>query len=430
MKYQELKLGESKVKDILKSRRFRVQNIASKAAIFLSAGLILLTGNAAKAETTQIQVPKALVTTGINAYLQGMEINLDTWGEWNGNDWYKNNSYILMPNGKRDPIEIDKSSTLQTPLRRYNGYVNDLRSQTISVKQDGTRFKFNVFFENAGDELKVGCINRNRDKPCAAHLLKHSGQVENAQVTAWLEPVLSGGEISFKQPEVKFDFDLKPDSWLLNKGKNIADAFVDTDGYIKKGLTNEVMKALEKEKTIEGLTKDLNEEIINRAADKLKGVLGNKAANFVKKNLKITNLKDSGDKYIITVNYPDPVTMKSLEIKSFNVVKPNETMVCPGNIKFQATIKTDYDMSGQVWLENKDGSKTKKLNWSNGKNKTTASTIERSWTKKGFNSQQGWSRMAISFKDAFGITRTKKSPIANFQRTCSMSATDDLKLGI
>ena len=235
------------------SAHVKVRGIASKVAVFLSAGMILLTGNAAKAETFDIPVPKALVNTGINAYLQGMEINLDTWDKWNGKNWYKNNSYILMPSGSKESIEIPKSPTLQTTLRWYNGYVNDLKSQTISVKQDGKKIKFNVFFENAGDELKVGCINRRRDKPCAAHLLKHSGQVNNAQISAWLEPVLSNGKISFKQPEVKFDFDLKPDSWIANKAKDIADKFVDVDGYVKKGLTTELMKALEEEKTIEGL---------------------------------------------------------------------------------------------------------------------------------------------------------------------------------
>ena len=412
------------------NQKSQVRDIASKVAIFISAGMILLTGNAAKAETIDIPVPKSVVTTGINAYLQGMEVNLDTWDKWNGKDWYKNNSYILMPNGKKEPINIPKSATLQTTLRRYNGYVNDMRSQTISVKQDGKKFKLNVFFESAGDELKIGCINRRKDKPCVAHLLKHTGQVNNAQVTAWLEPVLSRGKISFKQPQVKFDFDLKPDSWIANKAKNIVDWFIDTDGYIKKGLTTEFTKALKEKQTIEGFSKDLNEEIINRAADKLKGTLGNNAASFIKQNLKITNLKDAGNKYIITVNYPDPVTKKSLQIKSFNAVKPNGSMVCPGNIKFKATIKTDYKMSGQVWLENNDGSKTKKLNWSNGKNQTTTSNISRSWDKKDFKSHQGWSRMAISFKDAFGVTRTKKSAIANFQRTCSKSATDDLKLSL
>jgi len=404
-----------------------IRGITSKVAVFLSAGMILLTGNVAKAETVDISVPKSLVTTGINAYLQGMEINLDTWDKWNGKDWYKNNSYILMPNGSKKPLNIGKSPTVQTALRRYNGYVNDLRSQTISVKQDGKKIKFNVFFENAGNELQVGCKKLKKDKPCVAHLLKHSGQVNNAQVSAWLEPVLSNGKISFKQPQVKFDFDLKPDSWILNKAKNIADRFVDTDGYVKKGLTTGFTNALKNQQTIEGLTKDLNKEIINRAADKLKGTLGNNAATFVKNNLKITSLKDGGKNYIITINYPDPVTSKSLQIKSFNVVKPNDTIVCPGNIKFKATIKTDYKMSGQTWLENENGSKTKKLNWSNGKNKTTTSTIQRSWNKNGFQSHNGWSRIVITYKDVFGKTRTKKSATANFKRTCSKSASDDFK---
>ncbi|MEM1391738.1 MAG: hypothetical protein AAF316_14665 [Cyanobacteria bacterium P01_A01_bin.80] len=99
------------------SAHVKVRGIASKVAVFLSAGMILLTGNAAKAETFDIPVPKALVNTGINAYLQGMEINLDTWDKWNGKDWYKNNSYILMPSGSKESIEIPKSPTLQTTLR-------------------------------------------------------------------------------------------------------------------------------------------------------------------------------------------------------------------------------------------------------------------------------------------------------------------------
>ncbi|MCJ8279037.1 MAG: hypothetical protein MJK14_03600 [Rivularia sp. ALOHA_DT_140] len=416
------------MKQILNQQKsaLTIKGIASKAAVFLSAGMMLLTGNVAKAETVDIPVSKTVLTAGMNAYLQGVEVNLDTWDKWNGKDWYKNNYYILI-NGSKKPIKIDRSPTVQTTFRRYNGYVNDLRSQTISVKQDGKKFKFNVFFENAGDELKIGCINRRKDKPCKAHLLKHSGQVNNAQITAWLEPVLSNGKISFKQPQVKFDFDLKPDSWILSKAKNIADRFVDTNGYVKKELNKQVALSLKDPKTIAGLTKDLNQEIIGRAADRLKGKLGSNAANFIKNNLKITNLKDAGNKYIITVKYPDPVSKKSLQIKSFNVIKQNGTISCPGNVKFKATIKTDYKMSGQTWLENENGSKTKKLNWSNGKNKTTTSTIQRSWNKNDFKSHSGWSRIVITYKDVFGKTHTKKSARANFKRACSKSATDSFK---
>ena len=165
------------------------------------------------------------------------------------------------------------------------------------------------------------------------------------------------------------------------------------------------------------MTKDLNEEIIDRAVDGL-GAVSTSVANYIKNNVSIVGLTSSGSNYKITVKYPAPVTSKSLTIKSFTVVDKDKDIMCPGQVMFAASIKTDYTMSGQVWLENENGTTTKKLSWSNPKNQTNLSFLKRTRSKPVNVTHHGWSRRAISFKDVLGNTHVKKSAISTFTRTC------------
>ncbi len=378
-------------------------------------------------EYLDIPIPKAVITTAINAYLSGMLINLDNWGSWNGSNWHTQGSYILMPNGHVEPLNIPLSPTMKTVLRRYNGYINDLSTQSISVFIEGNKIRIRFIFESAGNELKVGCINRRKDKPCKAHLLNHSGQINNAQVNVWLTPVFTGSEVSFKDFEVKFDFDLQPDSWLLDKALSIVNWFIDTDSLIKQELTDGINDWLDDNNTIEGLAKDLNEEIIERATDYLESALGDKASNFVKDNLVITKLVDSGNYYVVTVRYPSPITRSSVRIpfvKGFRVIDSSKTMTCPNEVPFRASIYTKYKTKGRVWLVNEDGSTTRKLRWQSKRDTRANFTIKRSWDKPSNGHEyQGWSYMVVSFKDVFGVTHVKSSRKSHFSRTCEFGVT-------
>jgi hypothetical protein len=370
-------------------------------------------------ESHDIVIRKDFLATAINHYLSATHIQFNNMGNWNGRDFHVNDSYILLPGGRRIALDIPKSDQVKTVFRRYNGYVKHLQSSHIAVAMDGNKLRISVFFESAGNELKIGCINRRRDKPCKVHILKHTGDINNAQVHAWLEPVLSGSQISFKEPDVTFDFDLSLDSWILNRAKKIADWFRNTDSIIKRELTRRFKQGLKDQKTIEGMTTDLNKAITDGAINRLRPILGSKVTSFVKDNLRITNLRDSGENYVVTVSYPAPVVADSLDIRSFQVINPDATVTCPDKVTFEATIHTDYPMSGKVWLEHEDGSETEKLTWRNGKNQTTTSTISRVWNKDDLNTHEGWSRMVITFKDVFGDSHTKRSAKAIFKRRCS-----------
>ena len=183
-------------------------------------------------ETKDIYIPKSFLVTAINAYLSGTKVTLDNWGPWNGSNWHVAGSHVLMPNGHKEPIDIPLSPTVKSLFRRYNGYINNMSSSNISVFLDGNKIEVRILFESAGDELKVGCINRRKDAPCKAHLLKHTGQVNNAQVSFWLTPVFNGSTISFEDFDVEFDFDLSPDSWILDKLMKVVNWFIDTDSLI------------------------------------------------------------------------------------------------------------------------------------------------------------------------------------------------------
>lgn len=368
---------------------------------------------------TTITVPKALVIAGANAYLSGMEICIDTWGPWNGRDWHVENSYVLKPSGERDHLELQKSPTLVGSSRRWVTGFNEVRSNEISAKADGKRLKVNVFFESAGEEIKIGCINRLSDKPCAVHALKHSGQLDHAQVSVSLRPELTADQISFIDPSVNVDFDFSFDSWVLESLRELVDLFRDTNEILKEQVRKAIHRTFEDEKTLRGLAFSLNEAILDRAAEGLRPILGVRTTEFVRKNVRIVGLEDSGVSYKVQISYPDPITQNALRITSFTVVNRDDIISCPGEVRFKASINTDYAMKGKAWLENEDGSTSRALDWVTRRDETVTSSIGRRWQSNDFQPHLGWSRIAVSFEDVFGIKHIKKSRKAEFERTCS-----------
>ena len=108
---------------------------------------------------------ESVAVSAINAYLAGFEVQFDNWGSFSGSGggtWHTNNSYVRFPSGKKVNFDVPRSPTLKTAFKRYNAYVDDMRTQNISVVAEGDKLKLRAFFESAGNEIKIGCINRRK----------------------------------------------------------------------------------------------------------------------------------------------------------------------------------------------------------------------------------------------------------------------------
>lgn len=395
--------------------------------------LSLLSSPLVQAEKLQLKLDKAAVVSAMNTALMGTEINFDNYGSRHGNSWHTNNSYIRMPNGKQYNFNIKehsvtvKGAITKKVWRRYKAYVNDIASSSVSVKPEGNALKLRVDFESAGSEALVRCLN-GKNHVCKIEPLKKTVQLNNLTTSAVLKPVKFENSISFaKNPKVAVNFDLKFDSKLLNAASAIANKYTGYKSQLKELAAQKMQTALNQYRSTVAtkLKKLINDKAANAVA-KIPGV-GNQAQQILK-NLKVTKVSTSGNKYLVEVSFPDPIGKHSLAIKSLKPTYKNQTMQCPANVDFKATIHTQYALKGQVWLENEDGSKTKKINWNNGKNQTTSSIINRSWKAQGYNKKNGWSKMVITYKDQQGKSYTKKSNKVQFSLTCSKTPTN-IKMG-
>jgi hypothetical protein len=378
----------------------------------------------ANAATKDIAIPKSVAIAAINSYMSGFSINLDNWGSFHksgGGNWHANNSYIQTPSGARSAISIPLSPTLQSKYRRYNAYIDDMATQSIDVKADGSKLKLRVFFESAGNEIRIGCVNRRKDKPCAVHLMKHTGDINNAHLYLWFKPVIEGNKLRLAPTDAAMDFDLKLDSWILDNLKNVASHFVNIKGKVQSKTKEMLLAELKREENKNKLSFDLNKMLAGKLGDALKDSLGNSAKSFIEKEVKISGIKSQGSNYVVTVTYPDIVTANSVDIVSFKSKSKTLSATCPFKFGFDATIKTNVKVSGSAWMEDESGGKSAVLPWKMNKAGSATSVLAREIKGAAGQTKTGWSRLVVSWKGTAGQTFTVKSGKAVFKTTCLKS---------
>lgn len=403
--------------------RPRATNVFRRAAI--AASLLALACGPVSAETREILVPKSVLVSAFNAWLAGAEINLDNWGGFRGEGggtWHVDASFVSFPSGGRRSIDLPRSPTVQTAGRRFNAYVNDMASRTIDVKLDGELIKGRLFFESAGDEIKVGCVNRRRDEPCKAHLLKHTGQIDNAHVFAWLRPTFDGARLGVKPVDLKLDFDFTLDSWILDNMKNVAEHFVDIKGLVEGKARGAFFEALGARETQRALTLDLNEVALARLTDALRPRLGDAVADFVARRVSIDAVRDRGSSVGVTFRYPDIVTADSVRVVAFAPKSRQLRATCPFNFGFDATIDTKTAASGTAWVEGRRGRRQSAVvGWQMPKAGRATSAIARRISGDPGDSAARMSRLVVSWKDSAGSTQLARSPLVRYDTTCLSS---------
>ncbi len=390
--------------------------------------LALQTSPIALAETRKVKIPKASVITAINSYMAGFQLNLDNWGSFRssgGGTWQTDSSYLLFPSGRKKPLNIPRSKTVKLggkfSLKRYNAYIDDFSTQSLNVKTDGDKLKVSIFFESAGNEIRIGCINRRKKNPCKAHLMNHKGHINNAHIYGWFKPGFSGTTISLVPVDLTLDFDLKLDSWILQSMKNVASHFYNIKGNIRSTAKQEFMKEFNKAEVRAAMSVNLNKFLSNKLINLVSGRLGQAAGNYVKNNAQITRIQDIGSNYVVTVKYPDIVHSDSVKIVSFAPKSKKLTAGCPFNFGFDATIKTDVKVNGKTWLEIQPGKNGKKFSWQRPKAGKTTSTLSTKISGSPGKKTSKKARLVITWKGTDGKKYKKNSRWKKFKGICSKS---------
>ncbi len=288
-------------------RPSRLIHTLTTACGVLAFGVLPVPGTA-RAETSTVKIPKSLVVTAVNAALSGFEINLDNWGTFRPQSkgtWHVDNSYVLFPSGKKYQIEVPRTPDESVGGRRYNAYVDDMKTQTLDVKLDGNRVRLRSFFESAGNEINIGCINKASDKPCKVHPLKHSGDLDNAYFAALFDLKFNGPRISLVPSDVEIDFDLHLDSKVLDTLKNIASQFVDIKGIVRRNARKAFVTELTKPDLEQELSKDLNSAFRKEVRQLLAGRTGGMTAQmFINRNVSIKSITSQGSNFVISIEHP------------------------------------------------------------------------------------------------------------------------------
>lgn len=375
----------------------------------LVTALLLATACNVNAETVNIPVPKAVVVGAFNTALSGVKVHVDNYGSKQGTSWLSQQSYILLPDGSKKKFNIPEQTTDVTKRRKWRHYINDFNSKEIQVAANGSQLEMTVHFESQGEEIKGKCIKTKlsgKKKECTLNM-ERDIHLNNSSIEVSLKPAAYNGSIAFSNVGAKFKTDLH----IPNK---LCQLFSGLCGKIESFIKSKIKNAIES-----NIKTQLNKSAVKKAvADKVKNAL----KGTIDPEWKVIDVASSGSNYVIKVQRPDTIDKNTVSINQFKAVKNVETMSCPGNVSFNASITAKTKVAGTVWLEHENGKKSKVINWNMPKKGSNTSTLTREWDQKDFKQHNGWSRMVLKWKGTDGKYVTKKSSKATFKRSCQKAS--------
>lgn len=358
-----------------------------------------------QAETVNIPVPKAAVVSAFNTALGGVKLHIDNYGSKQGTSWLKQGSYVILPDGSKKKFNIPEQKTKVTKKRSWKHYINDFDSKEMNVVANGSKLEMTAHFESQGEEIKGKCIKTKisgKKVECKLNM-ERDIHLNNSSIKVSLKPVAYNGSISFSNASAKFKTDLK----IPNK---ICNVFSGLCGKIENFIKSKITSAIQN--TVKNA---LNKSSVKKAvAKKVSGLLKGK----IDPKWKVIKVSSKGSNYIVKVQRPDTIDKNTVTVKSFVVLKKTASIQCPGNVAFNASIKTDTKVKGKFWLEYENGKKSNIHDWKMSKQGSKTSKVSRVWKAKDFKAHNGWTRMVIKWKGTDGKAYSKKSNKATFKRTC------------
>lgn len=396
-----------------------------KRFILLPVTALALMSCQANAATTTIKVPKAAVVAAFNTALQGTQIVLDNYGKKKGTSWLSQQSYILLPNGKKISFSIPESTIKVTKKRRWKHYINDLRSQSIQVTAPGNTLSFDIAFESQGEEIKGKCLRKGKE--CKLKM-ERDIHLNNALFAISAVPTALDGSISYRSPKASFKADLKIPNRLCKTFKKLCGKI---ENAIYKKLQARINGELKKALGRADVRKKVAAAVRKTLNGKLTGLLKARLGGYAPPQWSIIKVTPKGSNYEIVIKHPDVIGAGSVTIKGFKIKKASARMTCPGNIDYQATIATTGKVSGKVWIEyTLPGAAYKKgpvRAWKMNKAGTATSLLSHPWKGKPKKWQGGTARLVVQWKGSNGKTYTIRSKPVKFKRYCQLGITNKIK---
>ena len=377
--------------------------------------------HASGAETT-LSLPKTLVANVLNQSFSKTEVLIDNYGAKHGNSWLEQNSYIRLPDGETRHFNIAEQVTRITKWRQWKHYVDDLRSQSVSVTAQGQGLRFLITFESQGEEIKGKCLRNGKE--CKLKM-ERDIHVDNARLSVDIQPVPLNNSVGFLVGDVDFSASLKIPNKLCQAVKKICDKI---EGKIYKELKSQLEKTVRNELMRDKLRKQVAANIRPQIQASLSPLLKLRFGGYEPKPWEIIAIRDNGSQYQVTIRHPEVIDAGSVRIKQFKVKVPKQVLSCPANVEYVASIETDAAISGSAWVEYLHPSLGKlvrdpgNFKWSTQGKGTATSVIYSKWIAPKGVWKTSEARLALSWKGSNGQTHTLKSPLVTFQRKCSKTA--------
>lgn len=387
--------------------------LIATASLAMALSSVTTLYSAAYAETVNIPVPKAALSTAFNAAFSSTKVRL-----------HKDESYIVLPNGQKKPInDIDNPVyVFDFPgINRNLEYsLNDVNTHSIQATVVDNRIHADLHFENQGEEIKAKCVRKLFGKWGECSLdLERDVHLDNTMLSLSLVPAAYDGSIAFTNPTVKFKTDVrisnKTCNTVLPPVKQICEAI---EGKIKGKMTPRVEKAV--------MNSFDNAGVKQKIADAVRNAPG--IRSLIDPKWKVTKVTSQGNNFIVTVERPDQIDGSSVKNLSLKPTQSQTTSSCPAKVKLDATIQMKHTIAGTGFLTYENGQKSNTFNWKAKQGETVTSTVTRTFEGKPGTTSNGSAVMEIQWKGSDGKTYKTTSNKATFAVKCTQSASGNIKL--
>ena len=400
--------------------------IRKSYGLLLLGGLFIASPAHASTETVTVKIPKAVVVSAFNQFIQGTEIHVNNYGPKKGSgknlSWLSQQSAIHLPTGDELSFDIpEQVTTLKKKsdghvIRIWRHYINDLNSSQINMTQHGDRLRLTIDFESQGEEIKGKCSKAKGAKHkkwvgCIPTNMERDGELNNARLTIDLKPAAYQGGIAYEPlsaSDVDFQADLSFNSIWCN---------APISGQICGMVEDQVYSTLRQR------VRQAVRQVLNQARGNVAGSVKS-LIDEIQPNWQVTKVSSSGSDFAVTVQRPAMVGANTVSIKAFKVKQPKAAMNCPGKVPFTATVAATHPVKGSLWLEYLAPvpGTSGKLNWNMPKKGSSTSTVEQWWNQKAslpVKYVTGKTRLVVSWKGSDGKTYIRKSAPVTFQRSCT-----------
>ena len=272
----------------------RRRNIAVKTTFAGAVTALLGYPTLAHAQTTNITIPKAAISTAFNAALAGTRVRVHNLGARNGASWLDDKSHVLLPDGRRTYFKVpEQSFRFRGTNRHLKHYVNDLNSSSVKAFVDRGHLKLLVAFESQGEEVKGKCVRRGgpawrrRWRTCSLQI-ERDLHLDNARAEVGLVPVAYNGSISYRVAHVKFHSDVRISNRLCRAAKGICGKIERwAKDRISSGVEDTIRKSLKAEST-----RKIVAEAVRKGAGASRPLIG--------PNWHVTNVSSQGRNFVVT----------------------------------------------------------------------------------------------------------------------------------